>query len=449
MQIPQAVSFLLNQLTQAGYSAWAVGGCVRDALLGRTPHDWDICTSALPEEIREVFSACHLVETGLKHGTLTVVLNHVPYEITTYRLDGTYTDHRHPDSVRFISDVREDLSRRDFTINAMACDRDGQVLDLFEGRQDLEGRLIRCVGDPARRFGEDALRVLRALRFASVLDFQIEPETDRAIRQCYPTLARVASERIREELIRLLCGPGFARILREYTEVLSFLLPDLAPCVGYAQDNPHHLYTVWEHTVRAMEGVPPEPVYRLTMLFHDTGKPRSRTTDAKGVGHYAGHPRISAEIARSALLGLHCDRALTDRVCRLTEAHDIPLDPSRRTLLRRLNVYGEEDLRALFIIHRADRIATGTRNPQHADERFRELNTALDLLLAGQPCYRLKDLAVGGKDLLALGFRGPRVGALLQTLLNRVIDGELPNERDALLASLPDPLLPPVPAAAK
>lgn len=436
MRLPDPVRSLLSRLQAAGFSAYAVGGCVRDTLLGREPGDWDLCTSAMPEQMEAVFRGEHLLETGLRHGTLSVVLNHVPYEITTYRVDGDYTDHRHPDSVSFVDRIDQDLARRDFTVNAMACDPDGRILDLFEGRQDLDRRLIRCVGIPAHRFEEDALRILRALRFASVLDFAIDPDTDQAIHALYPTLEKVAAERIRSELVKLLCGPGAGRILRAYSDVITFLIPCLKPAVGYQQDNPHHLYTVWEHTVRAVENVPPDPILRTTMLLHDSGKPFTRTTDEKGIGHYRGHQAASARLAAEVLKKLRFDRASSDRIVRLVEAHDIPLSTDRKLLLRRLNRFGEEDLRALFLIHRADRIATGTRNPVHAQEHMEALNAALDALLAEKPCYSLKDLQINGNDLMALGIRGRDIGLTLENLLNRVIEESLPNEKAALLAAV-------------
>ena len=436
MQLPAPVLFLLNRLLQNGYSAYAVGGCVRDRLRGVEPNDWDICTSARPEEMEKVFAGERIAETGIRHGTLTVILDHIPFEITTYRQDGDYLDHRHPESVSFIREVEEDLSRRDFTVNAMACDAEGKILDLFEGQKDLEAGIIRCVGNPGQRFDEDALRVLRALRFASVLNFQIEPETEKAIRELYPTMAQVAPERIREELLKLLCGDGAGRVLRGYPEVFSFLIPALAPSVGYDQENPHHLFTVWEHTIRAVENIEPDPVLRMTMLLHDTGKPAARVTDDHGIGHYPGHQKISARLASETLQALRFDRATEERIVRLVEAHDIPLSTDRKLLLHRLNRFGEKDLRALFLIHRADRIATGTRNPEHAKEHCAELSDALDRLLSGQPCYTLKQLEINGNDLLALGIRGKAVGETLTALLDQVMDGELPNRRDALLNSV-------------
>lgn len=436
MNLPVPVQAILTRLRAEGFSAYAVGGCVRDSLLGISPKDWDICTSALPDQMIRVFSGERLVMTGLKHGTITVVLDHIPYEITTYRLDGAYTDHRHPDRVSFVGRIDQDLSRRDFTVNAMACDLSGAVLDPFGGQLDLSRRMIRCVGDPAARFGEDALRVLRALRFASVLDFEIDPATDRAARQLYPTLSKISTERIREELIKLLCGPGARRILLSYPEIITFLIPCLQAAVGYDQQNPHHRYTLWEHTALAVENVPPDPVLRVTMLLHDCGKPLARTTDEEGIGHYRGHQAISASLAEETLNRLRFDHAAAERIVKLVKAHDIPLSTERKLLLRRLNEFGEKDLRALFLVHRADRIATGTRNPDHAREHCIELNQALDRLLSERPCFSLKDLQVNGTDLLARGFRGKQIGEALQHLLDQVIDGALPNERSALLASL-------------
>ena len=434
MQLPENVRELMRRLREAGYTAYAVGGCVRDSLLGTAPKDWDLCTSALPEEMKAVFAGERVLETGLRHGTLTVLMGGVPYEITTYRVDGAYTDHRHPDSVSYVDRVEEDLARRDFTINAMACGENGEILDLFGGQADLRAGIIRCVGDPEQRFGEDALRILRALRFSSRLDFAIDPGTDQAIRELYPTLDRVAGERIRVELLGMLVGKGVGRILREYSEVITFLLPPLREEIGYDQENPHHRYSLWEHTIRAVEEVPADPVLRMTMLMHDCGKPASRVTDEKGIGHYPGHQKISATLTAPVLDQYHFDRATAERILKLIEGHDIPLSPERRIMLRRLNEFGEEDLRALFHIHRADRIATGTRTPSHARERTMELGDALDALLAEKPCFTLKDLAVNGRDLMELGYRGPDLGRELNRLLEAVMDGRAENTREALTA---------------
>ena len=443
MQLPVHVSELISRLKSAGFSAYVVGGCVRDSLLGLEPHDWDVCTSALPEQMLEVFRDLHTVETGLKHGTLTVVLDHIPYEVTTYRVDGDYTDHRHPDSVLFVDDLTKDLARRDFTVNAMAYAPESGLQDPFEGQKDLSAKLIRCVGEPEQRFEEDALRVLRALRFASVYDFVIEPATSSALRKKAPDLKLVAGERIREELLKLLCGKAAGRILREYPEVLAEIIPEIRPMIGYDQQNHHHSFDLWEHTVRGLEGVPAEPVFRLTMLLHDTGKPIVRTTDEKGEGHYFGHPKVSEQIARRTADALHLDNSFRDRLCKLVLYHDIPLrtqdgeiNTDRSFLLRRLNKFGEADLRALFLIHCADRTATGYSTPEREQSRLRERMAALDALLAEQPCFTLKDLAVNGRDLTAAGLKGKAVGEALQKLLEAVMDGNVPNEKEALLAEI-------------
>ena len=441
--LPAPVSDLLTRLQQAGFSAYAVGGCVRDSLLELEPHDWDICTSALPDQMLSVFRGLHTVETGLKHGTLTVIVEHVPYEVTTYRIDGDYTDHRHPDTVVFVDDLTKDLARRDFTVNAMAWSPDAGLADPFGGQQDLAAGLIRCVGEPEQRFEEDALRVLRALRFASVYGFAIEPATASALRAKAPDLKLVAGERIREELLKLLCGKAVGQILREYPEVLAEIIPEIRPMIGYDQRNHHHSYDLWEHTVRGVEGVPADPVLRLAMLLHDTGKPAVRTTDEKGEGHYRGHPKVSEEIARRTAERLHLDNAFRDRLCTLVLHHDTPMrtgsgeiNTDRSFLLRRLNRFGEQDLRALFLIHRADRIATGYTTAEREDERLCNRLAALNALLAEQPCYTLKDLAVNGRDLTAAGLKGKEVGEALQALLEAVMDGRVPNKKEALLTQL-------------
>ena len=441
--LPSRVAGLLDRLKQSGFSAYVVGGCVRDSLLGLEPHDWDICTSALPDRMQAVFSDLHTVDTGLKHGTLTVIVEHVPYEVTTYRIDGSYTDHRHPDSVSFVDDLTQDLARRDFTVNAMAYAPEDGLRDPFGGQQDLDAKLIRCVGVPEQRFDEDALRVLRALRFAAVYDFGIEPATASALRKKAPDLKRVAGERIREELLKLLCGKAAGRILREFPEVLAEIIPEIRPMIGYDQQNHHHSYDLWEHTVIGLENVPADPVLRLTMLLHDTGKPLTRTTDEKGEGHYRGHPKASEEIARKTADLLRLDNAFRDRLCLLVLNHDTHLrtvtgevDTSRSFMLRRLNRYGEENLRAIFLIHRADRIATGYTTREREDARLKLRTDALDSVLAEQACFSLKDLAVNGHDLIAAGLKGPAVGAALQFLLEAVMDGRVPNEKEALLAEL-------------
>ena len=303
-ELPAGAAFIIDRLNKHGHRAYVVGGCVRDCLLGIMPKDWDICTSALPEEMQRIFRDQHVVETGLKHGTLTVVIDHIPYEVTTFRVDGEYTDHRHPDEVRFVRDVREDLARRDFTVNAMAYHPEEGLVDAFGGQEDLAAGIIRCVGEAERRFDEDALRILRALRFASTYCFAIEEHTAAAVHSLKETLADVAAERIRVELAKLLCGKGAGDILRSYHDVMGQVIPQVRPMVGFEQHTPHHRYDVWEHTIRAVEAVPATEVLRLTMLLHDSGKPAAFTMDENGVGHAYGHQKISAEIADKVLTSL-------------------------------------------------------------------------------------------------------------------------------------------------
>lgn len=432
-QLPENVQRILSLLNQAGYKAYVVGGCVRDALLSKTPKDWDICTSALPDEMQRVFQGFRVVETGLKHGTLTVVLDGVPYEITTFRVDGAYTDHRHPDGVTFVSDVRADLARRDFTVNAMAYHPSEGLIDAFGGQEDLKQQIIRCVGQPHERFKEDALRILRALRFASVYGFAIEDETAAAAHELRETLQMVAAERIRVELGKLLCGQSCGAILRGYRDILSQVLPRLTPMFDFEQHTPYHRYDVWEHTVRAVEAAPATEVLRLTMLLHDAGKPAAFTMDEQGVGHFHGHAIISEEIAAEAMTRLRMDKATAERVLLLVQYHDLPLAADDRLLKRRLNQFGEESLRQLIDVQEADQLAKGTRSADDIHAESDNLRHALDTLLASAPCFTLKSLAVNGRDIAALGAKGTEIGQVLQYLLELVMDEKAENEKGVLM----------------
>lgn len=433
LELPTGAARVLEQLHRHGHQAYVVGGCVRDSLLGLAPKDWDICTDALPEQMQQIFSGWHVIETGLKHGTLTVMHAHEPYEVTTFRVDGAYTDHRHPDSVTFVADVREDLARRDFTVNAMAWSPASGLVDAFGGQADLAARLIRCVGDPVRRFEEDALRILRAMRFAAVYGFDIDPETDRAIHALKHTLTGVAAERIRVELAKLLCGGSAGRIIRQYQDVLFTLFPPLEQLFEFDQRTHHHLWDVWEHTVRAVEAIPPTETLRLTMLLHDAGKPACFALDENGEGHAYGHEARSVRIAEKVLTDLRVDNATRDRCLLLIASHGWPVTPERQLLKRRLNRLGEEALRQLIEVKRADALATGTKDAATVEAHRAATLSALDALLAENPCVTLRDMAVNGRDMMALGAQGRTVGETLQWLLEQVLDDTLPNERDILL----------------
>ena len=292
--LPAQVNTALARLHDAGYEAYIVGGCVRDRIMGREPKDYDITTSALPEQTAAVFAGERIIETGMKHGTVTVLLDGEPLEITTFRIDGTYSDSRHPDAVTFTPSLREDLARRDFTMNAMAYSSETGLVDPFGGQADIAAKYIRCVGDPDLRFREDALRILRALRFSSVLGFPIEPETDGAARYLCLLLKKISAERVFSELKQLLCGPDVRRVLLDYAGVLGAVLPEILPMQGFDQRNPHHCYDILEHTAAAVEAMPPEPALRLAALLHDVGKPECFFTDEDGVGHFYGHPKAGA-----------------------------------------------------------------------------------------------------------------------------------------------------------
>ena len=405
-RLPEAAAQVIGRLNAQGYEAYAVGGCVRDTLLGREPKDWDICTSAEPAEVERAFSdmpSSRIVETGLQHGTVTVVVDHVPYEVTTYRADGVYTDHRHPDSVRFVRSLKEALARRDFTINAMAYHPEEGLKDFFGGREDLEARVIRCVGAAEKRFDEDALRILRALRFASVYAFNIEEETDREILMGYP-------------------------------EVICSIFPELEASVGFLQHNPYHHFTVYEHLARSVAEVPPETVLRLTMLFHDAGKPKAFTVDERGIGHAYGHAEISVKLVASAMERMRVDNRTRDRVLVLVRDHDLPLEENEKMLRRRLAAYGEETLMQLMEVQRADALSKGTFDREHVERAHALRLQKLQELVAQHPCVTLRDLAVNGRDLIDHGIpAGKTVGNVLTALLDRVIAGDLPNEREALL----------------
>ena len=422
---PQAQA-ILTRLEQAGYQAFAVGGCVRDTLLGRTPGDWDITTSALPEQVMALFDA---VPTGIAHGTVTVRLEGRGFEVTTFRGDGPYLDGRHPSGVVFTRHLEEDLARRDFTVNAMAMDLRGRITDPFGGREDLQRRLLRCVGDPERRLQEDALRILRALRFAAVLGFSVEPETAAALVHQAHRLHLIAPERVSHELQRLLTGAYVGPVLRQFAPVLAAVLPEIRPLMGFEQHSPHHRYDVWEHTVRSVETIAPQPVLRWTMLLHDVAKPQCFTLDEQGKGHFYGHDAQGAAMAEEILRRLRLPRRDTERIVLLIREHMRQIAPTEKSVGRALHRLGPETLGQLLAVQRADRLATGTGDTELLDQ----LQALLEKLLAEERCFTLRQLAVNGRDLMALGLAGPAVGRMLQQLLAQVLDGTLPNDHAALL----------------
>lgn len=433
--LPQGAQFIIGRLSRHGKSCYAVGGCVRDSLRGETPKDWDFTTDALPDEIEAYFSDQKTVTVGKKYGTIAVILDGEQYEITTFRVDGEYKDSRHPETVLFSDDLRDDLSRRDFTVNAMAYSPTTGLVDLFGGKSDLEYGVIRCVGDPAKRFGEDALRILRALRFASVLNFTIEPQTQNAILQMKDTLANIASERIVAEMNKLLCGENVASVLRRFRYVISVFIPELTSTFGFEQNSPHHNRTVYRHIVASVKNIEPDAILRTTMLFHDIAKPLSQTTDERGKSHYRNHPMLGAAMAEKIMKRLCYPNHFIDEVTTLIRHHDDRIKPDTVIIKKYLGLLGADLMRKLIKVQRADIYAQSMYMREEKLSNLDEVEKETERILAAGECYQLKMLAVSGRDIIHLGVAsGKQIGKILNTLLNMVIKGEINNSREELLS---------------
>ena len=433
--IPAGARQVLQTLTAAGHEAYLVGGCVRDLLRGVEPHDWDICTSALPEETESCFAGQRIIETGLKHGTVTVLMEGKPYEITTYRTEGPYSDRRRPDYVRFVPNLREDLARRDFTMNAIAMDLDGNLRDPFGGAEDIKCGLIRCVGEPDQRFQEDGLRVMRALRFGAAFGYAIEERTARAVHENRAMLDRVAAERINVELRKLLVGPNAGDVLRQYPDVFCRFWPELEPLAALEQHNPWHCWGGWEHTIHAVEAAPRD--LRLAMLLHDIGKPACKSTDEQGIDHFYGHPAVSAKLADEMLRALKFDNKTRGRVVLLVERHDAQLPPRSQVIRRWLNRLGPGAFFQLLEVKRADNMGQALEKVKNCLAELDVINSKAEQILAEGQCFTLKDLTVNGWDVVSAGIEpGPEVGQVLNGLLEQVLSGNVPNERSALLKLL-------------
>ena len=430
MHLPENIMGCIRTLEDAGFSAYAVGGCVRDALLGLTPHDYDLCTKALPVDTARAFSPYTLVRSGEKHGTIGVVMEGEVIEITTFRTEGGYQDSRHPDWVRFVSGLEEDLARRDFTVNAMAFSPEKGYIDPFGGQADLKNKILRTVGDPVARFTEDPLRILRGVRFAVRFGLTPEAKTEKAMFQLSHLMEKLAKERIFDELCKLL--PQItAADLQRFAPVLTAVIPELKPAVGFLQHTPHHAYDVFTHTALVVEGVEDDLILRWAALLHDSGKPGSFTQDSDGRGHFKGHAHLSAEIADDVLHRLKAPTALREAVVLLIKQHMTPLEPDKRILRRRLAQYGEETVQKMLALQKADFNGKGVAdsNPQ-----FSVIEDLLQEILQEEACFSLKDLAVNGQDLIRIGFvPGPAIGACLAQLLEQVLDEKIPNEKEKLL----------------
>jgi tRNA nucleotidyltransferase (CCA-adding enzyme) len=432
--LPAGVARALSMMENAGYEAFIVGGCVRDALMGIPPKDYDITTSALPEETKAVFREYRVIETGIQHGTVTVMMEGMPLEITTYRTEGTYSDNRHPDSVSFTTSLREDVARRDFTMNAIAYSPTRGLIDHFGGEADIRAGIIRCVGDPDTRFREDALRMMRGIRFASVLGFRMEDDTAAAIRGNKERIPTVSAERIRVELTKLLCGVNVKNVLMDWWDVLGVVIPEILPMHNFDQKTPYHIYDVWEHTAVAVSKTPPVTHLRLSAFLHDIGKPSSFFTDEKGIGHFYGHPAVSAEMAEEILARLKYDNVTRCRVITLVKEHDRIIEPTETAVKRALSRLTPEVFFNLLAIKRADNLA---QSPNYRDrlETYDAIEAMAQDILEKNECISVAALAVNGSDLIALGMKpGKEIGEMLSHLLEQVIRGKLENEQEELLS---------------
>ena len=434
MIFPENISRIFSILLRQGINAYVVGGAVRDMIMGKEPYDFDMAAECLPEDLLLAFKDERYFDSSIRFGTLNVICDDGSIvEITCCRKETDYTDCRRPDSVEFCRDIKKDLCRRDFTVNAMAMDKDGNITDLFGGKEDIENKIIRTVGNADVRFCEDALRIMRALRFSATLGFEIEEETKRAIHKNAHLLKNISSERIFEELKKLIMGDFVANVLLEYSDVICEIIPELAPSVGFDQKNPHHIYTVYEHIVRSVGACPKDIIIRLCMLFHDIAKPLMYTEDEKGIGHFKGHPDKSEEMAREILSRLHADSETIKKVCFLIRYHDTRPSATRKSLLKYLTKVGFENAKLLVDVRRADLSA---QSPAYHDqfEYLLESEGIINALEKEDACISVSQLKIGGKDLIDLGIpAGPRIGEILNELLKNVVSGCTENKKEELI----------------
>lgn len=433
IQLPDKVHGIIETLIAAGYEAYAVGGCIRDSVLGREPSDWDITTSAKPEDVKRIFA--RTIDTGIKHGTVTVMMDHEAFEVTTYRIDGVYEDGRHPKEVTFTASLEEDLRRRDFTMNAMAYNEQTGLVDIFDGIRDMEAGVIRCVGNAEERFTEDALRMLRAVRFSAQLGYEIAEDTKSAVRKLAPNLKKISAERIQTELVKLLVSdhPDYLRIAYE-TGITRQVLPEFDLCMETPQNNPHHCYSVGEHILHAMLEVRPDKVLRLGMLFHDIGKPQTLTIDEKGITHNKKHAVVGEQMTMQILRRLKFDNDTIRKVTKIVLCHDQEVGASPAGVRRSVNRIGEDIFRMLFDVKRADILAQSDYLREEKLARLAYIYDLYDEICRKQECVSLKDLAVTGSDLIALGVPpGREIGVILHELLEIVLEEPERNTREELI----------------
>lgn len=433
IQIPKQVRFIIDRLQKHGYEAYAVGGCVRDALLGRVPNDWDITTSAKPEQVKAVFK--RTIDTGIQHGTVTVLEDHIGFEVTTYRIDGEYEDGRHPKQVQFTPDLKEDLRRRDFTINAMAYSPESGIVDIFGGQEDLKAGIVRCVGSAQERFQEDALRIMRAVRFAAQLGFSIEEKTYESVKRMAPNLKKISAERIQVELSKLLLSPHPDCFRQLYdTGITAVILPEFDAAMDCAQNSPYHCYSVGEHTLEVIAHTPADLPLRLAGLLHDLGKPPVKTTDENGRDHFYGHPEVSEKIARKVLRRLKYDNHTIDRTCRLVRFHDYRIKPERTKVRQAVNKIGNDLFSDILLFQYADASAKPVEVYERVAAELDQIQEIYQDIQEKQECTCLKMLAVTGKDLIDAGMKpGKELGQVLDQLLQHVLEYPEDNVKETLL----------------
>ncbi|MBO7374612.1 MAG: CCA tRNA nucleotidyltransferase [Lachnospiraceae bacterium] len=433
IDLPENVKNIIEELNKAGFEAYAVGGCVRDSILGRVPNDWDITTNAKPLDVKSIFR--RTVDTGLKHGTVTVLIGKEPYEVTTYRIDGEYEDSRHPKEVSFTSDLKEDLLRRDFTINAMAYNDTDGLVDIFGGMEDIEAKVIRCVGEPKERFSEDALRLLRAIRFAAQLGYNIEEKTYEAIKELSPTLKNISAERIQAELNKILVSDNPSMLKTAFeTGLTAQFIPELDLCFNTVQNNPHHCYNVGDHIIKAIESIEPEKTLRLTMLLHDIAKPQCKKTGEDGIDHFHGHQIKSSEMAVDLLRRLKYDNDTIDKTKRFVKYHDERLEAGTKIMRRAMNRIGADAFPDIFKVWVADVSAQSDYQREEKFARIERNKSDYEEIIAKNECVTLKDLAVTGRDLINAGMQaGPALGEVLDQMLKDVIEEPEHNNKEYLL----------------
>lgn len=432
IQLPEKVKYIINSIEEAGFEAYAVGGCVRDSVLGRVPNDWDITTSATPYEVKKVFP--RTIDTGIQHGTVTVMLDKEGFEVTTYRIDGEYEDSRHPKEVTFTANLVEDLKRRDFTINAMAYNDRSGIVDVFGGMEDIQNKVIKCVGNPRERFSEDALRMMRAVRFSAQLGYNIEENTRNAITELAQTIANISAERIQTELIKILISPHPDYVRDAYQlGITKVIMPELDKAFNTEQNNPHHIYTVGEHLMHCLTNTRADKCLRLAALLHDIGKPEVKETDENGIDHFHGHAGLSEKMAASILRRLKMDNDTIAKVKVYVKYHDYPIETKPKAVRRAINKIGTQYFEQVIEIKQADMLAQSTferdKKQEHLDkvmELYREIQNK-------QECVSLKELAITGKDLMELGIpQGREIGVTLNRLLEDVIENPEHNTKEYL-----------------